>query len=100
LDKNKITNKVKILLTVTFFFNKNNMLSLRSIFQFVLLAFGFYLSFADDQWLSTDQPQPMCDKELVLKGLNVTTGGPYTYSQSKHHFTGTAWDGSYIDSIH
>ena len=76
------------------------MLSLRSIFQFVLLAFGFYLSFADDQWLSTDQPQPMCDKELVLKGLNVTTGGPYTYSQSKHHFTGTAWDGSYIDSIH
>jgi len=30
--------------------------------------------------------------------LNLTTGGPYTYSQSGHHFYGTAYDGSYIDT--
>lgn len=30
--------------------------------------------------------------------LNTTTGGPYTYSQSNHHFYGTAYDGSYIDT--
>ena len=30
--------------------------------------------------------------------LNSTTGGPYTYSQSKHHFYGTGFDGSYIDT--
>jgi len=30
--------------------------------------------------------------------LNLTTGGPYTYSQSKHHFYGTGYDGTYIDT--
>ena len=30
--------------------------------------------------------------------LNLTTGGPYTYSQSKHHFTGLAYDGTQIDT--
>jgi hypothetical protein len=30
--------------------------------------------------------------------LNLTTGGPYTYSQSAHHFYGNAYDGSYIDT--
>lgn len=30
--------------------------------------------------------------------LNLTTGGPYTYSQSGHHFYGTGYDGSYIDT--
>ena len=30
--------------------------------------------------------------------LNATTGGPYTYSQSAHHFYGVAFDGSYIDT--
>ena len=29
---------------------------------------------------------------------NTTTGGPYTYSQKAHHFYGTAYDGSYIDT--
>jgi hypothetical protein len=30
--------------------------------------------------------------------LNTTTGGPYTYDQSAHHFWGVAYDGSYIDT--
>ena len=29
---------------------------------------------------------------------NLTTGGPYTYSQSAHHFYGVAYDGSMIDT--
>ena len=29
---------------------------------------------------------------------NMTTGGPYTYSQSAHHFWGMAYDGSNIDT--
>ena len=29
---------------------------------------------------------------------NATSGGPYTYSQSAHHFYGTSYDGSYIDT--
>ena len=29
---------------------------------------------------------------------NATSGGPYTYSQSAHHFYGTGYDGSYIDT--
>lgn len=33
-----------------------------------------------------------------LASLNTTTGGPYTYDQSAHHFTGVAYDGSYIDT--
>jgi len=39
---------------------------------------------------------------VVLTGkekfLNSTTGGPYTYSQKQHHFYGTGYDGSYIDT--
>ena len=30
--------------------------------------------------------------------LTTTTGGPYTYSQSAHRFSGTAYDGTYIDT--
>ena len=41
---------------------------------------------------------PRGDKEIVLAALNSTTGGPYTYSQSGHHFYGAAYDGSYIDT--
>jgi len=28
------------------------------------------------------------EKQKVLLALNSTTGGPYTYSQSQHHFYG------------
>lgn len=37
-------------------------------------------------------------EEKEKMGLNTTTGGPYTYDQSKHHFYGVAYDGSYIDT--
>lgn len=30
--------------------------------------------------------------------INEQSGGPYTYSQSAHHFYGTGYDGSYIDT--
>jgi len=30
--------------------------------------------------------------------LSSGSGGPYTYSQSGHHFYGAAYDGSYIDT--
>jgi hypothetical protein len=33
-----------------------------------------------------------------LAKLNVTTGGPYTYDISDHHFWGVAYDGSKIDT--
>eukprot|EP01038_Epipyxis_sp_PR26KG_P013631 gene13631-18292_t len=42
--------------------------------------------------------QPLSEKDMALLKMNSTTGGPYTYSQSKHHFYGTAYDGSYIDT--
>lgn len=38
------------------------------------------------------------DRKGKALSLNTTTGGPYTYSQSNHHFFGTAYDGSYIDT--
>ena len=42
-----------------------------------------------------DRPEPATDKKDLL---NLTSGGPYTYSQSGHHFYGAAYDGSYIDT--
>lgn len=36
------------------------------------------------------------DREAIK--LNTTTGGPYTYEIKKHHFYGTAWDGSWMDT--
>lgn len=35
---------------------------------------------------------------LLAASLNVTTGGPYTYDISAHHFWGTGYDGSNIDT--
>ena len=44
----------------------------------------------------------MFDMEAVRQPAdfktNLTTGGPYTYSQSAHHFWGMAYDGSNIDT--
>ena len=40
----------------------------------------------------------LSDIQSKVNSLNLTTGGPYTYSQSGHHFYGTAYDGSYIDT--
>jgi hypothetical protein len=38
--------------------------------------------------------KPIDTKDII----GLTTGGPYTYSQSGHHFYGTAYDGTYIDT--
>lgn len=35
---------------------------------------------------------------LFSAKLNVTTGGPYTYDISSHRFSGTGYDGSWIDT--
>jgi len=63
---------------------------------FVFLAF-LIACFADNNF-DAKSPSPIGDKERVLASLNSTTGGPYTYSQSGHHFYGTAYDGSNIDT--
>ena len=42
---------------------------------------------------------PFLDRHKVrTMEQNLQTGGPYTYSQSKHHFKGVAFDGSMIDT--
>jgi hypothetical protein len=40
----------------------------------------------------------LSNKILSNTNLTTTTGGPYTYSQSGHHFYGTAYDGTMIDT--
>jgi len=64
---------------------------------FLAFVFGAMI-FADDMCDLNKTPEPMGERDFVLMKLNVTTGGPYTYSQSQHHFYGTAYDGSYIDT--
>jgi len=51
----------------------------------------------DNNWFDA-LDAPAGDKEKVLAALNSTTGGPYTYSQSQHHFYGLGFDGTYIDT--
>ena len=53
---------------------------------------------ADFNFEYTKAPAPPSQKDMTLTSLNSTTGGPYTYSQSGHHFYGTGYDGSYIDT--
>lgn len=67
------------------------------ILQTVIFAIGL-LNFVNCDFMfdSNKKPEPPIDsKDLIL---NTTTGGPYTYSQSGHHFYGTAYDGTYIDT--
>jgi len=66
--------------------------------SFVLAAFAFLLTAADNNYNYDKKPEPLGERDKTLISLNVSTGGPYTYSQSKHHFYGTAYDGSYIDT--
>jgi len=42
-----------------------------------------------------ETPAPPTD---LKDTLNLTTGGPYTYSQWGHRFSGTAYDGTWIDT--
>ena len=51
----------------------------------ILILTGLSLTFSDTEFLRKES-------------LNATVGGPYTYSQSGHHFYGAAYDGSNIDT--
>ena len=63
--------------------------------KFVALLSLLVVSSADKMFeLEKPREPKLSQKDL----LNLTTGGPYTYSQSGHHFYGTAYDGSYIDT--
>jgi len=42
--------------------------------------------------------QVKSQKDMTLEILNLTAGGPYTYSQRAHHFWGEAFDGTNIDT--
>ena len=56
-----------------------------------------------DNMFTYDKPlEPPTDKKDLVN-LNSTmevsaSGGPYTYSQSAHHFYGSGYDGSWIDT--
>jgi hypothetical protein len=65
------------------------------IINFLSLMAFFTTILGDDMFGYYDRPESATDKKDLL---NLTTGGPYTYSQSGHHFYGTAYDGSYIDT--
>mmetsp|Transcript_35085 Transcript_35085/g.26199 ORF Transcript_35085/g.26199 Transcript_35085/m.26199 type:complete len:168 (+) Transcript_35085:37-540(+) len=68
------------------------------MFRFLMIVLAmFALAFADNNF-DEKYSQPMSEKEMTLAKLNVTTGGPYTYAVSSHHFYGTAFDGSWIDT--
>lgn len=65
--------------------------------MFYVLVFAYLAVASADFMFSYDTPQTkdLSSKEL----LNATsTGGPYTYSQSAHRFSGTGYDGSTIDT--
>jgi hypothetical protein len=65
-------------------------------FQTILFLVAYvYNIFSDNMFLET--PAPPTDMKDTAN-LTTTTGGPYTYSQSQHHFYGTAYDGTYIDT--
>lgn len=73
---------------------------MRVVNLFLILFNIFCIAFVrSDNNFDADKPaEGYGDRDKTLIQLNVTTGGPYTYSQSKHHFYGTAYDGSYIDT--
>jgi len=74
------------------------MLSVVSFFVMALALLGSLVVKGDNMFDESALMCPKGDKEMVLAMLNTTTGGPYTYSQSQHHFFGTGFDGSYIDT--
>jgi hypothetical protein len=60
----------------------------------LLIALIFALAFADSDFYNAENPTecaPPGEKELFFQKYNVTTGGPYTYSQAKHRFSGTGF---------
>jgi len=66
------------------------------MFQKIFTILALFTSTYADKMFALEKP---CEPKRSQKDLlNLTTGGPYTYSQSGHHFYGTAYDGSYIDT--
>ena len=67
------------------------------MFPKILALFTLLTSVYTDNMFELDKPiEPLTSQKDLLN--LTTTGGPYTYSQSGHHFYGTAYDGSYIDT--
>jgi hypothetical protein len=55
------------------------------------------IAFSDNMFSYQSPKTPPTDmKDLI--NFTTSTGGPYTYSQSHHHFSGTAYDGTWIDT--
>lgn len=62
-----------------------------------LFLFLSLLSFVSSDFMFNSN-KPLKPATVMKDLLNLTTGGPYTYSQSGHHFYGTTYDGTYIDT--
>jgi len=62
---------------------------------FLLFTLLFNVALGDFNFKYTQEDKdlcpPMSEKDQLLAKLNVTTGGPYTYSQSGHHFYGVGY---------
>ena len=68
------------------------------MFQKIFTLLTFLTSIYADNMFELDKPREPITNSKDFLNLTTTTGGPYTYSQSGHHFYGTAYDGSYIDT--
>ena len=73
--------------------------------QLIVGVFTLFALVNGDYMFSYDQKNDVPDPKEVNNtmkwpwvGQGVTVGGPYTYSQSGHHFYGTGYDGTYIDT--
>jgi len=73
----------------------------RQLFASLILLFSL-TSVTSDYMFSYDNKNEYVEPETNLRGslVNTTVGASYlyTYSQSGHHFSGPAYDGSYIDT--
>ena len=67
------------------------MFVLKTLFALLLVV----AVMSDNMWFM-NETRPTTEDDATK--LASSTGGPYTYSQSAHHFTGTGYDGSYIDT--
>ena len=65
------------------------------IFTFLYIITFISSVFSDNNFSYDKQRTNATDMKDTL---GLTTGGPYTYSQSGHHFYGTGYDGTYIDT--
>ena len=69
----------------------------RQLFASLFLLFSLS-NVKSDYMFSYDNKNEYFEPETNLRGALNTTSYLYTYSQSGHHFSGPAYDGSYIDT--